>query len=55
MEYKKPELVFRKFYSESFLADTAMLSTGDNDSGYEPPDHEIIDFNSSGADGWMNG
>ena len=55
MKYIKPELVFKKFYSESFLADTDIVSTGDNDSGYEDPDHGIIDFNSSGADGWMNG
>lgn len=55
MEYIKPELVFKKFYTESFLADSEAVSSADNNN----PDWEggiITDsFASSGADGWMNG
>ncbi|MGN1169462.1 MAG: hypothetical protein ACI4RB_05005 [Acutalibacteraceae bacterium] len=54
MEYKKPELVFRKFYTESFLAGAETVSSTDSDSG--DLEHGTFDsVISSGADGWMNG
>ena len=54
MEYKKPELVFRKFYTESFHAEVEAVSSADSDSG--DLEHGTFDsVISSGADGWMNG
>ena len=56
MEYKKPEITFKKFYTDSFLAPTEILSAND---GGEGGDLEHIVFDSivpsSGANGWMNG
>lgn len=60
MEYIKPEIKFKKFYTESFLADEDILSgTSDDEADIE---HDFTgngkDFfgfdSSSGGEGWFN-
>lgn len=54
MKYKKPELIFKKFYTDSFLTDGEAVSSNDSDDG--DLEHGVFDsVGSNGADGWMNG
>ena len=53
MVYEKPELKFKKFYTETFLTDAEAVSS--NESGMEHGGYDTDSFASSGAEGWMNG
>ena len=51
MVYEKPELKFKKFYTETFLTDAEAVSGG----GSGDIEHGFDSIASSGAEGWMNG
>lgn len=55
MEYEKPELKFKKFYTETFLTDAEAVSSGDSGGSSGDIEHGFDSIASSGADGWMNG
>ena len=60
MEYIKPEIKFKKFYTETFLADEDILSgssdsEGDLEHDFTGNGDDFFGFNSSsGNDGWFN-
>ncbi|MBQ8228631.1 MAG: hypothetical protein IJZ88_06420 [Clostridia bacterium] len=60
MEYIKPEIKFKKFYTESFLADEDILSgtadsEGDLEHDFTGNGSDFFGFDSSsGGDGWFN-
>lgn len=60
MEYIKPEIKFKKFYTDTFLADEDILSgssdsEGDLEHDFTGNGDDFFGFNSSsGNDGWFN-
>lgn len=60
MEYIKPEIKFKKFYTESFLADEDILSgtsdsEGDLEHDFTGNGSDFFGFDSSsGNSGWFN-
>ncbi len=59
MEYIKPEIKFKKFYTESFLAEDILSGSSDSDGDLEHDftgnGDSFFGFDSSsGNDGWFN-
>ena len=53
MEYEKPEISIKEFYTEPFLGELSSATSDIEHGGFDIDSYRVL--SSSGSDGWMNG